>query len=273
MYRFFEIWYSPFGIATRYGLDGPGIESRWGVRISATVQTGPGVHPASYAMVTGSFPVVKLPGRGVDHPYPSNTKVKERVELYLYFPSGCSWPILRWPLPLPSLTSYRKKWGNALFQRYVKCNVNRHITVNIERLLPWKFRLLRSMDAAVDRYRLAQLSAPTIMSWFSNYLHLSALTGPSSACADVQSNGWAIVISNTRNCVDIVNVWFTGGECSQNNWGVIILYSYCSVQLPSLMMDQWGPKQVGVLENWLKCVHLCGLICNNYITMLAYLLT
>jgi hypothetical protein len=37
----------------RYGLDGPGIESRWrrGARISATVQTGPGAHPASLQRV------------------------------------------------------------------------------------------------------------------------------------------------------------------------------------------------------------------------------
>ena len=32
---------SSFGIATGYGLDGPGIESRWGARFSAPVQTGP----------------------------------------------------------------------------------------------------------------------------------------------------------------------------------------------------------------------------------------
>jgi len=32
--------------ATRYGLDGPGIESRWGgARFSALVQTGPGAPP------------------------------------------------------------------------------------------------------------------------------------------------------------------------------------------------------------------------------------
>ena len=30
------------GIATGYGLEGPGIESRWGARFSAPVQTGPG---------------------------------------------------------------------------------------------------------------------------------------------------------------------------------------------------------------------------------------
>ena len=52
------------GTATGYGLDGPGIESRWGVRFSAPVQTGPGAQPASCAMGTGSFPGVKR-GRGV----------------------------------------------------------------------------------------------------------------------------------------------------------------------------------------------------------------
>ena len=46
-------------IATGYGLDGQGIESRWGARFSAPVQTGPGAHPASCTMGTGSFPRVK----------------------------------------------------------------------------------------------------------------------------------------------------------------------------------------------------------------------
>ena len=55
------------GIATRYGLDGPGIESRWEARFPEPIQIGPGAHPASYTMSTGSFPEVKRPGRGVDH--------------------------------------------------------------------------------------------------------------------------------------------------------------------------------------------------------------
>ena len=67
---------SSVGIATRYGLDGPGIESRWGARFSTPVQTGPGAHPASCTMGTGSFPGVKRPGRGVDHPPPSSTEVE-----------------------------------------------------------------------------------------------------------------------------------------------------------------------------------------------------
>jgi len=47
------------GIATRYWLDGPGIESRWGARLSAPVHTGPVAYPASYTMATGSFAGVK----------------------------------------------------------------------------------------------------------------------------------------------------------------------------------------------------------------------
>jgi hypothetical protein len=81
---------SVVGIATRYELDGPGIESRWGARFSVPVQTGPGAYPASYTMGTGSLPGVKRSGRGVDHPPPSSAEVKERVELYLYSPSGPS---------------------------------------------------------------------------------------------------------------------------------------------------------------------------------------
>jgi len=38
-------------------------------RLFAPVQTGPGAHPASYTMGTGSFPGIKRPGRGVDHPH------------------------------------------------------------------------------------------------------------------------------------------------------------------------------------------------------------
>ena len=85
---------SSVGTATGYGLDGPGIESRWGARFSAPVQNYPGAHPASYTMGTTSFPGVKRPGCGLDPP--SSAEVKERVELYLYSLCGPSWPILRW---------------------------------------------------------------------------------------------------------------------------------------------------------------------------------
>ena len=60
---------SSVGIATHYGLDGPGIEFRWGggARFSAPFQTGPGAYPASCTMGTGSFLEVKRRGRGADH--------------------------------------------------------------------------------------------------------------------------------------------------------------------------------------------------------------
>jgi len=51
------------GIATDYGLDGPGIESRWGWNFPP-VQTGPGAHPASCTIGTGPFPGVNC-GRSV----------------------------------------------------------------------------------------------------------------------------------------------------------------------------------------------------------------
>ena len=82
-----------------------------------TPQTGPGAHPASYTMDTGSFPRVKRPGRGADHPPPSQRRGHERVGLYLYSPSGPQWPVMGEPLPYlllarPVLPSNRK--GTAL---------------------------------------------------------------------------------------------------------------------------------------------------------------
>jgi len=74
---------------TGYELDGLGIESQWWARFFAPVQTGPGVHPASYTMGTVSFPGGKdWPGREADPSPPSSAVGHERVELYLYSPNG-----------------------------------------------------------------------------------------------------------------------------------------------------------------------------------------
>jgi hypothetical protein len=67
---------SSVGITTGYGLDGPG-SNPGVVRFSAPVQTAVGVHPASYTMDTGSFPGVRRPGRGVNHPSNLALKLKE----------------------------------------------------------------------------------------------------------------------------------------------------------------------------------------------------
>ena len=91
---------SSVGIATRYGLDGPVIEWRWGRDFPHPSRPALGSHPTFYTMGTGSFPGVKRPGPGVD-PTPSSADVKERVELYLYSPYGPSWRVLGWHLSLP----------------------------------------------------------------------------------------------------------------------------------------------------------------------------
>jgi len=60
---------SSVGIATGYGLDGPGIESRWEEKFSIPVQTSPGANPDSCTMGAGSFQGVKS-GRDVTTTHP-----------------------------------------------------------------------------------------------------------------------------------------------------------------------------------------------------------
>ena len=81
-------------LATRYGLEGPGIESRW--RRDFPQPSRPPWGPLSllYNGYRVSLPGVKRPGRCVDHPPPPSAEVKEKVQLYLYSTSRPSWPVL-----------------------------------------------------------------------------------------------------------------------------------------------------------------------------------
>ena len=91
-------------------------------RFSAPIQTGPGAHPASYTMGTGSFPGVKRPGRGVDHPPQSSAEVKEREGLHLYSRSGPSWPVwgVNFTFTFTELSGANKNsWGERGGERSV----------------------------------------------------------------------------------------------------------------------------------------------------------
>jgi len=57
--------------------------------------------PTSYTMNTGSFLEVRRPESGLDDPPTSSAAIKERVELYLYSPTGPSWTLLGRNLPVP----------------------------------------------------------------------------------------------------------------------------------------------------------------------------
>ena len=72
-----------------------------------------------------SFSWVKQRGHGVDHPPPSSAKVKGRIELYLYSPSGPSWPVLY----LFTFTS-EKRDLSVLISVHIKCS-NTKAKVNV----------------------------------------------------------------------------------------------------------------------------------------------
>jgi hypothetical protein len=95
---------SAAGVATRYGLDGPGIESLWEQDFPHT--SGPALGPTSppYNGYIFSYPGVKRPDRSNDHPPPSSTEVEERIELHLYSPCAHSTACSRvnFTSPLPS---------------------------------------------------------------------------------------------------------------------------------------------------------------------------
>jgi hypothetical protein len=85
-------WLSRYSDSLQAGRSGNRI--LMGTRFPIPIQTGPGAHPASYTMGTGTFPGVKRRSRRVDHTPASSADVTERVELYFYSLSGALWSVL-----------------------------------------------------------------------------------------------------------------------------------------------------------------------------------
>jgi hypothetical protein len=84
---------SSVGIATHYGMDGPGLNPGMG-KIFYTRPDRSWGPPSLLYNWYRSFPGGNRPGRGDDYPPTSSAEFKERVELYLYTPYGPSWPVL-----------------------------------------------------------------------------------------------------------------------------------------------------------------------------------
>ena len=86
-------------IATRYGTEGPGIESRWRRDFPHPSRPTLGPTQPRVQRVPSLCPGDKATGTWCWPPTPSSAEMKERVELYVYSPSGLSWPVLGWTLP------------------------------------------------------------------------------------------------------------------------------------------------------------------------------
>jgi hypothetical protein len=120
---------SSVGIATCFGLDSPKIESSWGEFFRPRPYR-PWSLPSLLYKGYRVFPGGKAAGPWPWPPTQSKAEVKERVELYLYSPSGSSWPVLGWtlPLPLPLLRCLQYLFRRSRFT-YDKHAVNRAVPV------------------------------------------------------------------------------------------------------------------------------------------------
>ena len=92
---------SSVGIVTCYRLDGPGIESPWGRDFPHQYRPALGPTHSPIQWVPRLSRGAKRQRRGVGHPPLSSAEVEGRRELYICSPSGTSWPVIGWPLPLP----------------------------------------------------------------------------------------------------------------------------------------------------------------------------
>jgi hypothetical protein len=85
----------------------------------------------------GHFPVVKRLGDGVNRPPIRSAEVKERVQLYVYFPLQPSWQVTRWT----STFIFRLKYaGSARLSSLLECFLRQ--TMHFNKVLIRRFTLL-----------------------------------------------------------------------------------------------------------------------------------
>jgi hypothetical protein len=91
---------SVISVATRYGLDSP--VERMPVGQDFQLKSRPALRPIQPPMqwVPGLFPGGKAAEAWLWPLTPSKVEAEERLELYIYSPSGPSWPVLAWTLLL-----------------------------------------------------------------------------------------------------------------------------------------------------------------------------
>ena len=77
-----------------------------------------------------SFPGVKRPGRGVNHPSSSSAEVKERVELYVYLPSVPNWHVTGCLYLDTQRVSKRRVWVSTRFFSGLCLNVDLYTEFN-----------------------------------------------------------------------------------------------------------------------------------------------
>jgi hypothetical protein len=95
-----------------------------------------------------SFPRVKQPRHGIDHPSPSSAKFKERVELYLHSPSGSSWPILGWTYFQRVKTSNTVILKNNTYRNKLFNLPRSNFFYNMHWTFPWVFECLPDSELA-----------------------------------------------------------------------------------------------------------------------------
>jgi hypothetical protein len=94
------------GLATRYGMGGSGIKSRWWRDFHHLSRPTLGLSSLQYNGYR-VLPGGKQVRAWLCPPTQCCAEVKERIEQHLYFPSGLSWTVIGWPLYLYS-TFYGK---------------------------------------------------------------------------------------------------------------------------------------------------------------------